>query len=188
VYKLLIVDDEPIIRKGILSFVNMEELNISEVFEAADGKAALELFKEKLPDLLLIDINIPKMNGLELASACKDIKPEVRICLVTGYDYFDYAVKALKLGVDDYILKPSTKKDIGEMLGKLINKITESRYKSEVEGILDGLSSKPRPMDEEGYKAKIYKEIEENIGNSEFSLYLLADKMGLSFGYLSGLF
>jgi two-component system, response regulator YesN len=187
-YKLLIVDDEPIIRKGILSFVNLEELNISEVFEASDGKAALELFKEKLPDLLLIDINIPKMNGLELASACKDIKPEVKICLVTGYDYFDYAVKALKLGVDDYLLKPTSKKDIGEMLGKLISKITESRYKSEVEEILTGLNSISKPMDDEGYKAKIYKEIEENIGNPEFSLSQLADKMGLSFGYLSSLF
>ena len=187
-YKLLIVDDEPIIRRGILSLVNFEELNITEVFEASDGNAALEIFKEKLPDLLLADINMPKMNGLELTAACKVIKPEVKICLVTGYDYFDYAVKALKLGVDDYILKPVSKKDIEEVLGKLIKRINDARYKEEVTSIVTELKNKANTTEYESYKAKMQKAIEENIGNPHLSLSFLSSKMGLSFGYLSTLF
>jgi two-component system, response regulator YesN len=188
VYKLLIVEDEPIIRRGILSLVNFKELNIMEVFEASDGKVALDIFNEKLPDLLLADINMPKMNGLELAQACKEIKPEVKICLITGYDYFDYALKALKLGVDDYILKPVSKKDIGELLGKLIKKIELERYKEEITLIVTELKSKSSSSEDEGYKAKIEKEIEINIGNSMLSLSYLSSKMKLSMGYLSSLF
>ena len=187
-YKLLIVDDEYIIRKGIVSFVNFSELNIYKVLEASDGKAALEIFKEELPDLILADINMPKINGLEFTAACKAIKPEVKICIVTGYDYFDYAVTALKLGVDDYILKPASKKDISEALGKLIKKIRGENYKQEVKSIVSGLKNKPNLEDDNGYKVKIQKEIEDNISNPQLSLTLLSDKMGLSLGYLSNLF
>ncbi|MGH4137389.1 response regulator transcription factor [Clostridium sp.] len=187
-YKLLIVDDEYIIRKGIISFVNFSELNIYKVLEASDGKVALEIFKEELPDLVLADINMPKINGLEFTAACKAIKPEVKICIVTGYDYFDYAVTALKLGVDDYMLKPVSKKDVSEALGKLINKISAENYKEEVKSIVNGLKNKPISDDDNGYKTKIQKEIEDNIGNPQLSLTLLSDKMGLSLGYLSNLF
>lgn len=186
-YKLLIVDDELIIRRGIISFVNLKELNITEVFEASDGIAGLDNFKLNSPDLILADINMPKMNGLEFAELCKKINPRVMICLVTGYDYFDYAVAALKLGVDDYLLKPVSKKDIGEVLGKLINKIKDLKNKEEVASIVNELKIKDT-KDEEGYKAKITKEIQENIGNSSLSLTLLSDKMALSIGYLSSLF
>ena len=187
-YKLLIVDDEYIIRKGIVSFVNFSELNIDVVLEASDGITALEIFKQELPDLILADINMPKLNGLEFAAACKSIKPEVKICIVTGYDYFDYAVTALKLGVDDYILKPASKKDISEVLAKLINKISDEKYVQEVKTIVSGLVNKPNLEDDNGYKAKIQKQIEDNIGNPQLSLTLVADKMGFSFGYLSNLF
>jgi len=187
-YKLLIVDDEYIIRKGIISFVNFEELNINVVLEASDGKAALEIFKQELPDLILADINMPKINGLEFAAACKAIKPEVKICIVTGYDYFDYAVTALKLGIDDYILKPASKKDISEILGKLINKLGDEKCKQEVKSIVSGLVNKNNLGDDNGYKAIIQKEIEDNIANPQLSLTSLADKMGFSFGYLSNLF
>ena len=159
-YKLLIVDDEYIIRKGIVSFVNFSELNIDVVLEASDGITALEIFKQELPDLILADINMPKLNGLEFAAACKSIKPEVKICIVTGYDYFDYAVTALKLGVDDYILKPASKKDISEVLAKLINKISDEKYVQEVKSIVNGLVNRPNLEDDSGYKAKIQKEFE----------------------------
>ena len=187
-YKLLIVEDEYIIRKGILSFVNFKELNIYKVLEAADGKVALEIFKEELPDLILADINMPKINGLEFAAACKSIKPDVKIGIVTGYDYFEYAQTALKLGVDDYILKPASKKDIGQVLAKLISKISEEKYKQEIKSIVSGLKNKSNLEDDNGYKTKIQKEIEDNIYNPQLSLTLIADKMGLSFGYFSNLF
>jgi two-component system response regulator YesN len=186
-FKILIVDDEPLIRKGIVSLVNYNELNISQVFEASNGKEALEVFEQKLPDMILADINMPKMNGLEFAARAKAMKPNVKIAIITGYDYFDYVQKALKNGVDDYILKPVSKADIKEAIMKLINKIENERSHYEVLSLMQDLKEEI-PNHQPEYKKSMDEIIEKNISNSQFSLSFLGDKMGLSTGYLSALF
>lgn len=188
-YKLLIVDDEAIIIRGIRSFVNFEALFISEVFEASNGEAALEMFKMHQPDLILADINMPKMNGLDFAAAVKDLKPDVKIALVTGYDYFDYALTALKAGVDDYVLKPVSKKDIEQTLQKLIQKRQQANNFEEVTRLVQDLKKNTDAADDDtGYKVKIQKEIEDNFANKDFSLTFLAKQLALSTSYLSSLF
>ena len=99
-YKLLIIDDEPLVRRGITTLVDFHVLGIEAVYEAADGQEGLVLFRQHLPDLILVDINMPRMNGLEFAKEVKALKSETQIAVITGYDYFDYAQKALKIGVD----------------------------------------------------------------------------------------
>lgn len=187
-YKLLVVDDEAIIIKGIRSFVNFEELSISEVFEASNGETALEIFKNHHPDLVLADINMPKMNGLDFAISAKTIKPNVKIAIITGYDYFDYAVTALKAGIDDYVLKPVSKKDIQETLKNLIAKIQATQSQHELSRLVEGILNETNINNDMGYKAKIQKEIDRNIANVDFSLSYLAKKMALSNSYLSSLF
>jgi two-component system response regulator YesN len=187
-YKLLLVDDEPLIIKGIRSLVDFEALSITEVFEASNGEEALGLFQLHQPDIVLADINMPKMNGLEFTAAAKAIKPDVKIAIITGYDYFDYAVAALKSGVDDYILKPVSKKDISEVLTKLILKLQTTHSQSELSELLDGLISKSNILSDDSYRSKIQKEIEANISNMEFSLTYLAKQVSLSIPYLSSLF
>lgn len=188
-YTLLVVDDEPILIRGIRSFVDFHALSITEVLEAANGEEALELFKTHRPDLVLADINMPKMNGLDFASAAKALKPNVKIAMITGYDYFDYAVAALKTGVDDYVLKPVSKKDIQELLKKLIGKVQEAHRQEEVTKLIDGLVQSIDSGDEPtGYKYKIQQEIHSNIDNIDFSLATLASKLALSPSYVSTLF
>ena len=187
-YKLLVVDDEPIIIKGIRSFVDFEALSISEVLEASNGEEALVSFKRHLPDLILADINMPKMNGLDFAIAAKAIKPDVKIAIITGYDYFDYAVTALKVGIDDYVLKPVSKKDVQETLKKLIEKIQITNSQLEVSRLVEGILSDTKSKEDTGYKAKIQKEIDANIANVEFSLSYMAKQLALSNSYLSSLF
>lgn len=187
-YKLLLVDDEPIIIKGIRSFVDFEALSIVEVFEATNGEEALKIFKDHLPDLVLADINMPKMNGLDFAVAAKSIKPDVKIAIITGYDYFDYAQIALKSGIDDYILKPVSKKDVQEALNKLIQKLKTTHNQSEVSLLVNDLISQSNVLEDEGYKVRIQRELEANISNIDFSLSYLAKQMSLSSTYLSGLF
>ncbi|MDF2484434.1 MAG: transcriptional regulator [Herbinix sp.] len=187
-YKLLLVDDEPLIIKGIRSLVDFEALSITEVFEASNGEEALGLFQLHQPDIVLADINMPKMNGLEFTAAAKAIKPDVKIAIITGYDYFDYVVAALKSGVDDYILKPVSKKDISEVLTKLILKLQTTHSQSELSELLDGLISKSNILSDDSYRSKIQKEIEANISNMEFSLTYLAKQVSLSIPYLSSLF
>ncbi|NDL68701.1 response regulator transcription factor [Anaerotalea alkaliphila] len=186
-YRLLVVDDEPLVRRGILAFVDFGRLQIEKVYEAANGAEALEIFKREPVDLVLADINMPKMNGLELAEAMKKIRP-VKIALVTGYDYFDYAVKALKTGVDDYILKPVSRKDIEEVLQKLIYASSTDHKQAELEQVLEKIRHEAGANDEIGYKAEIQAEIKEHLGDPSFSLTVLAEHMSLSVGYLSGLF
>ena len=188
-YTLLVADDEPILIRGIRSFVDFEALSISTVLEASNGEEALQLFQEHRPDLVLADINMPKMNGLEFASAAKSVKPDVKIAMITGYDYFDYAVAALKTGVDDYVLKPVSKKDIQELLQKLIGKVQEAHVQQEVTRLVDGLvQSTEGTEDSLSYKLQIQQEIHANISTVDFSLSSLASTLALTPSYVSTLF
>jgi len=187
-YKLLIVDDEPIIRQGIRKFVNFEELSISEVYEATNGYEALEQFDEYRPDIVLLDINMPKLNGLEFAEKIKTMNENVLIAVITGYDYYEYAVTALKIGIDDYILKPVSKSDIQELLSKLVNKLKLRLKKEEVNSLVEGIIEKNKITGEHNYKDKIMKIIEENASDPSFSLPILAKKLNISTGYCSSLF
>jgi two-component system response regulator YesN len=97
------------------------------VAEAANGVEALAQVLATPPDIILLDINMPKMNGLEFASIVKKEFPNVKIAIITGYDDFEYARSALRAGVDDYIVKPIAKEDVNGLVGKLIGEIKEER-------------------------------------------------------------
>ena len=115
-YRVLIVDDEPVIRRGIRSCVNWNELGVEMVAEAANGVEALTQTAADAPDIVLLDINMPHMNGLEFAGIVKKRHPHSRVVIITGYPDFDYMRSALRLGVDDYILKPVTRENIEEII------------------------------------------------------------------------
>ncbi len=104
-YRLLIADDEESIRKGVADFIR-RNCPRWEVFLAEDGYHALQLAKEVVPEVVLTDITMPYMNGLDFMENLRDILPEVRLLILSGYDQFEYAVQAMKLGVRDYFLKP----------------------------------------------------------------------------------
>lgn len=104
-YKVLIADDEDIIRQGIASFLK-ERAEFEVVAEAEDGETALELAVQFMPDLLFVDINMPFLNGLQFIEKLEGVLKDAIIIIITGYDDFNYAQQALRLGVFDYILKP----------------------------------------------------------------------------------
>lgn len=105
-YTLLIADDEPLIRNGVKNIIDWESLGFSEIFLAEDGKEALEIVRGHKVDLVLTDIAMPFMDGLELSEALKKEFPEVHVVILTGYEDFEYAQQAVDLGVKNYILKP----------------------------------------------------------------------------------
>lgn len=186
-YKLLIVDDEPLVRRGITSLVDFPALNIGEVYEAANGQEALTIFREHSPELVLADINMPRMNGLELAEVIRGMNPDTRIAIITGYDYFDYAIKALKIGVEDYILKPVSRKDVTQVLRKLIEGLEARRSHQEVSRVVTGILQNAG-KEEVQVKNAIQRIVDRELSNSGFSLPGLAAEMGFSPGHLSGLF
>ena len=190
-YSILIVDDEPIIRRGIKTFIDFSKYGISNVYEAEDGNSASKVFSEVLPDLVLLDINMPFKDGLTIAEEFKNIKKETKIAIITGYDYFEYAQKALKIGVEDYILKPVSKKDINEIITKLIYELNQEKKHIEVEKIINKISHNENTDSQTAnskYRDIILKKFEENYSNVSFNLNSLADDMNLSSGYLSSLF
>ena len=77
-----------------------------------------ELIQKQVPDIILTDINMPQLNGIQLTSLVRETYPQVHLVFLTGYDDFDYALSAVKLGVDDYLLKPFSRQDIEENVGE----------------------------------------------------------------------
>ncbi|GBF74649.1 hypothetical protein PA598K_03006 [Paenibacillus sp. 598K] len=107
-YNVLIADDEPMIRYGLVSCIDWEQEGLRLLGEAANGAAALRKLQEEPADILITDIKMPLMDGLELVRHAKALNPRVQAILVSSYNDFDYAREAVKLGVVvDYLLKPT---------------------------------------------------------------------------------
>lgn len=124
-WNLVVADDEPKIRRGIENMLNWHEFNIHIVGEAEDGEIALEVIKEKKPDIILLDINMPFLNGLNLLEKLEEINNRSIVIIISGYDDFSYAQKALQFNVFDYILKPVNKKKMQEVISKAVSKLDE---------------------------------------------------------------
>lgn len=105
-YKVLIVDDESIIRNGLYNMIPWLSLGISDVLTASCAKEALKIVQESKPDIMLTDICMPEMDGLEMTKIMLEIVPDLKVIVLTGYDDFKYAQKSCSLGVKDFILKP----------------------------------------------------------------------------------
>lgn len=118
--KVLVVDDEEMIRKGVSKLLFNCNKPVIEVIEAKNGKVALELIELNQPDIVITDIRMPVMDGLKLAEQISLNFAEVEIVILTGYADFDYAQKALRFGVVDYLLKPITQESLNEVIIKIL--------------------------------------------------------------------
>lgn len=128
--KILIVDDEQIERDGMQAILRkvFPELQIEQ---AKNGMQAVELSATYQPDLILMDIKMPEMSGLEAIQLIAKEHPDMKFVMVTAYDHFDYAQAAIKLGVKDYILKPSKASEIAATVRKVLDEIAEERRLAE---------------------------------------------------------
>lgn len=130
-YRALVADDEYIIRRGIISFLERHE-DFEVVAEAEDGEMALEAAQTAMADVYFVDITMPFMNGLEFIAALKKIQPEALVIIITGYDRFEYARDAIRLGAFEYLLKPIQEDDFEKMLNSLRKALgkrrTEAHY------------------------------------------------------------
>ncbi len=122
-YKLMIVDDEQIEREALKYIFNQADLQISEIREAANGQEAIKLAADFEPDIVTIDIRMPGLNGIEASYVLKKMRPSMKIVLVTAYDNFEYAHEAIKLGVEEFIVKPASDEATIEIVRKCIEKL-----------------------------------------------------------------
>lgn len=128
-YKLVLVDDERIIRESIAAMINWEEHGIALTGVAADGLEAYELICTNPPDIVIADIKMPGMNGLELIAEVKKKYPEILFIILSGYEEFEFAKTAMQYGVKYYLLKPSNEKKIIEALNKIKAEIEKKQAK-----------------------------------------------------------
>lgn len=124
-YRFLIIDDEPIVREGIARTINWEEYGFELVGVCRDGREGLRGVEELHPDVILSDVCMPFVDGLELAATVAAQYPRIKTILLTGYDEFEYAQEAVRLNVRDFILKPITAAELRGVLEKLRQELDE---------------------------------------------------------------
>lgn len=125
--KVMLVDDEIAIREGIRNSFPWEENGYTLVGEAPDGEIALPIIRDENPDILITDIRMPFMDGMELCRQVKQRMPWISIVIISGHDDFNYAREAISLGVQEYMLKPITAKELKDVLDRISRKIKEER-------------------------------------------------------------
>lgn len=129
-YKILIVDDERMIRLGIEKTIQWEKLKIGQVFTAASAQQAINIIRENHPDIMITDINMTEMSGLDLIGELKDHDQGMRIIILTGYERFEYARKALQLQVHDFLLKPIDEQELSESIRRQVEALDEINEKN----------------------------------------------------------
>lgn len=175
--RVLLVDDEIMIREGFKRLFDWEGHDCEVVGEAADGMEALAQIDALRPDIVIMDINIPIMNGLKVIRLSRMKHPDTAFVIVSGYDDFAYCREALRLQITDYIVKPVNYEEFGTCIDNLKISLFQQR-----------VSAAPEPeKQEERTIAGITRYLQEHLAE-EMSLSVLADEFHLNPQYISQLF
>ena len=184
---VMIVDDEKYVRMGIKNETDWALIGCEVVAEASNGEEALELAGKTRPDLVISDIRMPRMDGLQLAGELMERYPGIKIIFLTAYDEFEYARQAVRLGVSDYILKPFGDGELEASVQRLLHLHPNTPASArELEDKLVPLKDKNETANR--YVALAIGYIEEHYNDPGFSIGMLADRIGVSEGYISRLF
>ena len=132
--KAFLVDDEFLQRKLVKKSVDWQSIGIELCGEAEDGEEALEKIFMLKPDILIMDINIPYVNGIEVSKKVKKVFPETQVIILSAYGEFEYAKEALSFGALSFVLKPLNPKELTSELMKCKEKI--QKYSRDFEGML----------------------------------------------------
>jgi two-component system, response regulator YesN len=126
-WKVMIADDEPKIRRGLRASIESIRSDMKVVAEAEDGEMALAAVRKETPDILMIDIRMPFLNGLELIEKINGVSSDCVIIVVSGHDEFEYARRALQLKVFEYVLKPVPHEVLASVLARAADTLAASR-------------------------------------------------------------
>lgn len=173
--QVVLVDDEIMIREGFKRLFDWAAHDCEVVGEAADGMEALAQIDHLQPDIVIMDINIPIINGLKVIQTSRMKYPDMAFIIVSGYDDFSYCREALRMRITDYILKPVNYEEFGSCIDRLKIALYEKRKTEE------------QDAQEERTITGIIRYLQEHL-DKEISLNILADEFHLSSQYISQLF
>ena len=183
--RVMVADDENLVRKGIVNGTDWQLIGCEVVAEASNGEEGLEKALEFKPDLIVSDIRMPKMDGLEMAEKVLEKLPKVKVVFLTAYGDFAYAQQAIRLGACDYILKPFEDGELEAAIQRLIqqNLLAGSSVRAE-----DLIPLKGCHDIENKYIQNAIEYIEKHYMEPGISIGEIAEALALSEGYLSRLF
>lgn len=176
--KILIAEDEDIIRKGVAKYLKLHTDRFGIIYEADNGQDAFDIIVKHQPDIVLLDIQMPKMDGITVMQKAAKLNYNSLFVILSGYDEFKYAQQALHYGAREYLLKPVRASDILACLNKLADKYIDTEEKKVEEN--DNEESVPFVKEAKEYVEEHYTE---NLTVKE-----VAGIIGISSGYLSTMF
>ncbi|MDD3278518.1 MAG: response regulator [Lachnospiraceae bacterium] len=175
--KLLIADDEDMVRNGLGKYIQLHTDRFEKIFLARNGQEALDMILRYKPEIMLLDVQMPLMDGLEVLKESRKAGVEPETIIFSGYDEFKYAQQALRFGVRDYLLKPTRSSDILNMIHTLADELEGDEHQEETQDSRTGnaIVSKAKEYIEEHY----YEDVTQQQA---------AEEAGVTPGYLSTLF
>lgn len=132
-YKVVIIDDKPVIRESLMKTIKWKQYDCSVIAQAENGFDGKDIIDKYEPDIVVTDIKMPGMDGLELAEYIRDKRLDMKVIIITGYQEFEYAQKAIRLGIVDLVLKPIDNNKFESIIDKTIQKIAEERSRKELQ-------------------------------------------------------
>ena len=181
-YKIVVVEDESMVRKGIILTIDWSALDCVVVGDAANGEEGVELVERLKPDIVVSDVKMPRMDGIEMLRRLREQGNRVYVIILTAYDSFTYAQSALRLGAVDFLLKPFHDGDLEQAVLNL-----QKRMQAE-----DSAQSPPVLGLKKGDKSKYVLEAMDYIGSHYndpgISVGSIAQHLGISEGHLSHTF
>ena len=168
-YSLLLVDDEEEVIQIIIKKMNWEALGFTVAGYAGNGVKALEMIEEYQPDVVMTDIKMPYMDGIELTRQVKERYPETKILVFTGFDEFEYAKEAVHMGVEEYILKPINSMELSEIFAQLKKKLDQEISEKRNVETLQQYYMESLPLLQANFYSTL---IEGRIAGEELSRYL----------------
>lgn len=174
-YTVLIADDEEELRKAVIQKVDWESAGFTVVGEAENGAEALELIEQLGPDLLITDIKMPFVSGIELARQAREIRPSMQIAFLSGYDDFQFAQKAIQYNIISYMLKPISASELTEEM-KVIKEKIDQKFE-ELKGTNLGYrEDRIRQLEQEEFLMPIFMDAEAPFAKSAEDLEPLEKK------------
>lgn len=188
--KVVVIDDETLVRKGIVMETDWASLGCTVIGEASNGEEGLEAIRKYEPDLVICDIKMPKMDGLQMLNKLREEGKETPVIFLTAYSDFSYAKQAIKLNATDYLLKPFEDGELEETVKRITGKITQKRINDKGSKENDVLSDEliSKKGDKSKYVMEALNYISEHYDDEDLGIKVVADSIGISEGHLSHVF
>ena len=185
-YKVIVIEDETMVRRGIVLTTDWTALGCVVVGEAANGAEGLEIAGRLSPDIIVTDVKMPRMDGVEMITRLRSQGCRSKFIILTAHSDFKYAQSALKLGVSDYLLKPLKDGDLEQAIGNILDQL-EERSHGDGEETAPILRFSPNRNTKSKYVEEAVRFIQEHY-KEDITISTVANYLSISEGYLSRVF